>query len=142
MLGVSCDGLQSFRGDLEEDAVHHFLASWETATGGRNSHSVDILLGMPARAEQTHVPPAEQDYRDRFEQLTGLALHHCPHCQQGRMLVVETLPAVAVRICTTDGLVLMGLLHLTRDLSAWQCQCGARVLLFRRLLEGAWSNNR
>ena len=35
-----------------------------------------------------------------------------------------------------------GLLHLTRDPSAWQCQCGAGVLLFRRLLERAWSNNR
>jgi hypothetical protein len=29
---------------------------------------------------------------DRFEQLTCLSLHQCPHCQQGRMLVVETLP--------------------------------------------------
>jgi hypothetical protein len=51
------------------------------------------LHGMPAQAEQTNVP-AEQDYRDRFEQLTGLALHHCPHCQQGRMLVVEILPCL------------------------------------------------
>ena len=49
------------------------------------------LLGMPAQAEQTQVP-TKQDYRDRFEELTGLSLHQCPHCQQGRMLVVETLP--------------------------------------------------
>ena len=49
------------------------------------------LLGMPAQAEQTQVP-TKQDYRDHFEELTGLSLHQCPHCQQGRMLVVETLP--------------------------------------------------
>jgi Putative transposase len=49
------------------------------------------LLGMPP-AEQTNAPPAEKDYRDRYEELTGVSLHQCPQCKQGRMLVVEILP--------------------------------------------------
>jgi hypothetical protein len=49
------------------------------------------LLGMPT------VPPAGEsppDYRDRYEQLTGHSLKECPACHQGRMRMVETLPAV------------------------------------------------
>jgi len=46
------------------------------------------LLGMPAPPE----PVRSQDYRDRFEQLTGVSLRRCPVCQQGRMLFVELLP--------------------------------------------------
>jgi len=46
------------------------------------------LLGMPAPSG----PPAEKDYRDRYEELTGNSLHQCPQCQQGRMLVVAILP--------------------------------------------------
>jgi hypothetical protein len=48
------------------------------------------LLGMPVTTEPSN--PAETDYRDRYEELTGHSLHQCPHCQQGRMLVVEILP--------------------------------------------------
>jgi putative transposase/transposase-like zinc-binding protein len=36
--------------------------------------------------------PAEKDYRDRYEELTGDSLHQCPQCKQGRMLVIEILP--------------------------------------------------
>jgi Putative transposase/Transposase zinc-binding domain len=50
------------------------------------------LLGMSPPAEQTNPSPAEKDYRDRYEELTGNSLHQCPQCQQGRMLVVEILP--------------------------------------------------
>jgi len=50
------------------------------------------LLGMPTPAKQTNTPTAEKDYRDRYEELTGVSLHQCPHCEQGRMLVVEILP--------------------------------------------------
>jgi len=49
------------------------------------------LLGMPA-AQPTAGPPP--DYRDRYEQLTGRSLTECPACHQGRMRIVETLPAV------------------------------------------------
>jgi hypothetical protein len=49
------------------------------------------LLGMPP-TEQTNAPSAEKDYRDRYEELTGVSLQQCPHCEQGRMLVVEILP--------------------------------------------------
>jgi len=50
------------------------------------------LLGMPVPAEQTNTFPAEKDYRDRLEELTGQSLHRCPQCRQGHMLVVAILP--------------------------------------------------
>ncbi len=37
---------------------------------------------------------------------------------------------------------MIGLLHLTCDVWAWQCQCDAGVLLVRVCMERAWSNNR
>jgi len=43
------------------------------------------LLGM-APPVPTADPPA--DYRDRFEALTGLSLHQCPHCRTGIMVVI------------------------------------------------------
>ncbi len=48
------------------------------------------LLGMSVPAQQTPSAP-EQDYRDRYEELTGRSLRQCPQCRQGRMLVVEIL---------------------------------------------------
>jgi hypothetical protein len=48
------------------------------------------LLGMPV--PQINALPAEKDYRDRLEELTGQSLHQCPQCKQGRMLVVAILP--------------------------------------------------
>jgi len=48
------------------------------------------LLGMPTPAEQSNT--AENDYWDRYEELTGHCLHQCPQCGQGRMLVVKILP--------------------------------------------------
>jgi len=32
------------------------------------------------------------DYRDRYEELTGSSLWQCPVCHQGRMLIIEILP--------------------------------------------------
>lgn len=49
------------------------------------------LLGMPVPASLTGEPPAEKDYLDRYEELTGRSLHQCPQCGQGRMLVVKIL---------------------------------------------------
>ena len=45
------------------------------------------LLQMPALA--TTEPDKPRDYRDRYEELTGVSLHRCPVCQQGRMLTFE-----------------------------------------------------
>jgi len=50
------------------------------------------LLGMPTPVEPTHASAAEKDYRERYEELTGVSLHQCPQCKQGRMLVIEILP--------------------------------------------------
>jgi hypothetical protein len=47
------------------------------------------LLGMPAPESATS--KAGDDYRDRYEQLTGSSLSKCPVCHQGRMLMIEIL---------------------------------------------------
>ena len=47
------------------------------------------LLNSPAPA-----PPATEepeDYRDRYERLTGVSLWDCPQCSRGRMICIETL---------------------------------------------------
>jgi hypothetical protein len=49
------------------------------------------LLGMPAPANPASEPPAEKDYRDRYEEITGRSLHQCPQCGHGRMLVIKIL---------------------------------------------------
>ena len=48
------------------------------------------LLGMPPAQTPDSEPP--QDYRDRYQQLTGCSLSECPVCHRGCMRVVETLP--------------------------------------------------
>jgi hypothetical protein len=51
------------------------------------------LLNMPP-------PPAAEpviDYRDRYEQLTGLSLRLCPVCRRGHMVVVDILPAACCK---------------------------------------------
>jgi Putative transposase/Transposase zinc-binding domain len=49
------------------------------------------LLGMH-ESDQPHVAPEEEDYRDRYEDLTGASLWQCPQCQRGRMVLVAMLP--------------------------------------------------
>jgi hypothetical protein len=49
------------------------------------------LLGMPM-PDQHRVASAEQDYRDRYEDLTANSLRQCPQCQCGRMVLVAMLP--------------------------------------------------
>jgi hypothetical protein len=57
------------------------------------------LLGM-AIPELPSDPPAAQDYRDRYETLTGRSLRQCPFCHRGHMIQVgeietpQRLPAV------------------------------------------------
>jgi hypothetical protein len=48
------------------------------------------LLNMPA--PQPPAFEAANDYRERYEELTGSSLRDCPVCHQGRMLVTQILP--------------------------------------------------
>jgi hypothetical protein len=50
------------------------------------------LLGMAPSIVQQQ-PPEVQDYRERYEELTGVSLRVCPVCRRGQMVLVETLPA-------------------------------------------------
>ena len=47
------------------------------------------LLGTPACDELTE----KLDYRDRYEQLTGISLRDCPACGRGHMVCIESFPA-------------------------------------------------
>jgi len=53
------------------------------------------LLGVPAPIDPVPVSLAEdipvggQDYRDRYEQLTGNSLRLCPHCKKGHMVCID-----------------------------------------------------
>jgi hypothetical protein len=49
------------------------------------------LLGM-RESDQPHVAPDEEDYRDQYEDLTGISLRQCPQCKRGRMVLVAILP--------------------------------------------------
>jgi putative transposase/transposase-like zinc-binding protein len=49
------------------------------------------LLGMQL-VDPDSSSPAGQDYRDRYEDLTGCSLWSCPQCERGRMIVVAILP--------------------------------------------------
>jgi hypothetical protein len=74
------------------------------------------LLGNRHRAEKLArcrellaMPPpepvqdqAEQDYRDRYEALTGASLKQCPVCQQGQMIVIATIDAITARPAILD----------------------------------------
>ena len=52
------------------------------------------LLAAPAPV----VPLATEDYRDRYQRLTGVSLRDCPHCGHGQMVRIETfLPGTLPR---------------------------------------------
>jgi hypothetical protein len=45
-----------------------------------------------------------EDYRQRYEELTGRSLLLCPQCRQGQMKVVETFPRPLCRApCPIDS---------------------------------------
>jgi hypothetical protein len=52
------------------------------------------LLGMQIPDQHTLVP-VQEDYRDRYEDLTGSSLRQCPQCQRGRMVLVAMLPRLS-----------------------------------------------
>lgn len=52
------------------------------------------LLGICSTDTNARTPEKSEDYRDRYERLTGASLRHCPVCRQGRMVELEEIPAV------------------------------------------------
>ena len=52
------------------------------------------LLKMPPPEPKAEV---KEDYRDRYEELTGHSLKTCPACHEGEMIVIETLQRTTIR---------------------------------------------
>jgi len=52
------------------------------------------LLGMAPPSDSSSQPPTSEDYRDRYEKLTGRSLRECPVCHRGRMIAIKVLPEV------------------------------------------------
>jgi Putative transposase/Transposase zinc-binding domain len=52
------------------------------------------LLGMAPPQESSSEPATPEDYRDRYEKLTGRSLRECPVCHRGRMITVMILAEV------------------------------------------------
>ena len=52
------------------------------------------LLGMQISSKT----PSVKDYREHYQELTGRSLTRCPRCQQGQMVIVESLPPALCRI--------------------------------------------
>ena len=50
------------------------------------------LLGMTPTRESSSDPATLEDYRDRYEKLTGRSLRECPVCHRGHMIPVANLP--------------------------------------------------
>ena len=49
------------------------------------------LLGMTPPNESSSQPQPGEDYRDRYQKLTGHSLRECPVCHRGRMITVKLL---------------------------------------------------
>jgi hypothetical protein len=52
------------------------------------------LLGMAPPQESPAEPATPEDYRDRYERLTGRSLRECPVCHRGHMIPIKVLPTV------------------------------------------------
>jgi Putative transposase/Transposase zinc-binding domain len=52
------------------------------------------LLGLALPTENPSLPVTPEDYRDRYERLTGHSLRECPICHRGRMMPIKVLPEV------------------------------------------------
>jgi hypothetical protein len=53
------------------------------------------LLGRASAEQATPATEPPKDYRDRYEELTGVSLRLCPVCRQGRMIRMELPLTVA-----------------------------------------------
>src|SRR5216684_3466657 len=58
------------------------------------------LLAMPV-PEPMH-DQSEKDYRDSYEELTGISLRQCPACHQGQMITIETIDGITTRPSIQD----------------------------------------
>jgi hypothetical protein len=56
-----------------------------------------LQMAQPVRATEV-----KKDYRDQYEELTGVSLKTCPVCQRGRMVVIEVLQRGAIRPPVVD----------------------------------------
>ena len=54
------------------------------------------LLGMEPREETAPTVGAQEDYRDRYEALTGSSLWECPLCHRGRMILIRVIDPYAL----------------------------------------------
>jgi Putative transposase/Transposase zinc-binding domain len=57
------------------------------------------LLQIPLPAPKIEI---KKDYRDRYEEITGVSLKTCPLCRHGTMIVVETFECAANRAPRMD----------------------------------------
>jgi putative transposase len=60
------------------------------------------LLGMTSSEETISTEKAPEDYRDRYEALTGSSLWECPACHRGRMIVIRLIDPLAARPALID----------------------------------------
>jgi hypothetical protein len=54
------------------------------------------LLGMQLPEPTAPTEEAEEDYRDRYQALTGSSLWECPVCHRGRMIVIGVIDPCAL----------------------------------------------
>jgi hypothetical protein len=57
------------------------------------------LLQIPPPAPKIKV---KKDYRDRYEEITGVSLKTCPLCRHGTMIVIETFECASSRAPRMD----------------------------------------
>jgi Putative transposase/Transposase zinc-binding domain len=50
------------------------------------------LLGMVSPDQTSSAEKAPEDYRDRYEALTGSSLRECPACHRGRIIIIGEIP--------------------------------------------------
>jgi hypothetical protein len=60
------------------------------------------LLGMAAVEATVTESETSTDYRDRYEALTGISLHQCPACRQGRMLRTDVFRPLGTAVPFRD----------------------------------------
>jgi len=60
------------------------------------------LLGMLPPSQDASNPMPPEDYRDRYEKLTGNSLRECPICHRGRMVMVKLLAKIRASPATQD----------------------------------------
>jgi Putative transposase len=57
------------------------------------------LLKIPLPAPKIEI---KKDYRDRYEQLTGVSLKTCPQCRHGTMIIIERFECAPCRAPRMD----------------------------------------